>query len=128
MISNNFITNAGSRDLKDRIVELATRSLELRFLVGFFYFSGIRELYEGLKANPAVNIKVLVGLNVDSGNHGLIEYGQKRNQTNDEAAYDYFASLKTALNTEDFDNQEFYDQINYFIELVNSGRLVIRKL
>jgi hypothetical protein len=89
----NFITNSGSKDLKDRIVELTSRSLELRFLVGFFYFSGIRELYEGLKANPTVKIKVLVGLNVDAGNHGLIEYGEKRNQTNDEAAYGYFASL-----------------------------------
>ena len=127
MANNNFITNAGSKDLKNRIIELSTRSLELRFLVGFFYFSGIRELYEGLKSNPNVSIKVLVGLNVDSGNHGLIEYAEKRNQTNDEAAYDYFLSLKTALNTEDFDNQEFYNQINYFLELVNSGRLIIRK-
>ena len=127
MTKNNFITNAGSKDLKNRIIELTTRSLELRFLVGFFYFSGIRELYEGLKANPTVNVKVLVGLNVDAGSHGLIEYGEKRNQTNDEAAYDYFSSLKIALNTEDFDNQEFYTQINYFIELVNSGRLIIRK-
>jgi len=127
MSFNNFITNNGSKDLRDRIVELSSRSIELRFLVGFFFFSGIRELYEGLKDNPAVRIKVLVGMNVDVSNRGLIEYGENGNQTIDEAAYEYFASLKKALNTEEFDNQEFYDQINYFIELVKTERLVIRK-
>ena len=84
-------------------------------------------MYDGLKANPKVNVKVLVGLNVDVGNHGLVEYGEKRNQTNDEVAYDYFSSLKSVLNTEDFDNQEFYSQIEYFIEMVSSERLTIRK-
>lgn len=84
-------------------------------------------MYDGLKANPNVNVKVLVGLNVDVGNHGLVEYGEKRNQTNDEVAYDYFSSLKSVLNTEDFDNQEFYSQIEYFIEMVSSERLTIRK-
>lgn len=127
MTYKNFITNSGSKDLKNRIVELTRRSQELRFLVGFFYFSGIRELFEGLRANPTVKIKVLVGLNIDSGNYGLIEYGEKRNQTNDEAAHSYFSALRTALNDENFDNEEFYSQIDYFIELVRAGRLIIRK-
>jgi len=64
----NFITNTGSKNLKRRLIELIQKSDELKFLVGFFYFSGIRELYDGLKDNPDVNIKVLVGLNVDRTN------------------------------------------------------------
>jgi len=48
----NFITNAEGKDLKKRLIELVENSRELKFLVGFFYFSGIRELYEGLKNNP----------------------------------------------------------------------------
>ena len=51
---------------------------ELKFLVGFFYFSGIRELYEGIKSNPNIIIKVLVGLSVDHSNFGLIEFSVKR--------------------------------------------------
>jgi len=46
---SNFITNSNAKDLKKRLVELIQKSGELKFLVGFFYFSGIRELYNGLK-------------------------------------------------------------------------------
>ena len=41
----NFITNSGEKNLRKRIIELITKSKELKFLVAFFYFSGIRELY-----------------------------------------------------------------------------------
>ena len=47
---NNFITNNKAKSLKKRLVELIQKSKELKFLVGFFYFSGIRELYKGLKS------------------------------------------------------------------------------
>ncbi|MBI4687127.1 MAG: hypothetical protein HY756_05015 [Nitrospirae bacterium] len=80
----NFITNTGSKNLRKRLVELIRKSDELKFLVGFFYFSGIRELYEGLKDNPDVNIKVLVGLNVDKTNFGLLEFAEKDTQLSDE--------------------------------------------
>ncbi|GAB6183313.1 phospholipase D-like domain-containing protein [Thermodesulfovibrio hydrogeniphilus] len=50
----NFITNSGYKNLKKRLIDLIQKSEELKFLVGFFYFSGIRELYEGLKNNPNV--------------------------------------------------------------------------
>jgi hypothetical protein len=72
----NFITNEKTRDLKNRLIELVQKSEVLKFLVGFFYFSGIRELYQGLKANANTVIKVLVGLNVDRSNLGLIEYAE----------------------------------------------------
>ncbi|KKP92585.1 MAG: hypothetical protein UR98_C0023G0014 [Parcubacteria group bacterium GW2011_GWA1_36_12] len=68
----NFITNSENLDLKDRLLELIKKSEELKFLVGFFYFSGIRALYDGLKSNPNTVTKVLVGLNVDHSNFGLI--------------------------------------------------------
>ena len=74
----NYITNAEGKDLRQRLVELIKKSDSLRFLVGFFYFSGIRELYEGLKDNPNVSLNVLVGLNVDSTTHGLMEYGEQK--------------------------------------------------
>jgi len=58
----DFITNSKKSDLKKRLLELISKSEELKFLVGFFYFSGIRELYSALQANPDVSIKILVGL------------------------------------------------------------------
>ena len=124
---NNFITNSEPRDLKKRIIELIKKSDELKFLVGFFYFSGIRELYEGLKANPNVIIKVLVGLNVDRSNFGLIEFADNDQLSDEEKAYKFFESIKKSINHEHFDTQNFYEQVRYFIELIQSDRLIIRK-
>ena len=80
----NFITNHDAANLKNRLIELIRKSDELKFLVGFFYFSGIRELYEGLKEKPNINIKVLAGLNVDKTNFGLLEFADKDSQLSDE--------------------------------------------
>jgi HKD family nuclease len=59
MTDTTFITNEGNKKLKNRIAELIGHSKEMKFLVGFFYFSGIRELYTTLKNNPNVNLDVL---------------------------------------------------------------------
>ena len=48
---SNFITNTGNASLRTRLSVLIKESKELKFLVGFFYFSGISELIESLKAN-----------------------------------------------------------------------------
>ena len=39
-MADNFITNIGQSSLKERIHTLIKHSQELKFLVGFFYFSG----------------------------------------------------------------------------------------
>jgi len=64
-----FITNDANKILKQRLSELIGFSKALKFLVGFFYFAGIRELYEAIKNNPALKLYVLVGLNVDKINY-----------------------------------------------------------
>src|SRR3989337_1506768 len=124
----NFITNSESENLKKRLIELIQKSDGLKFLVGFFYFSGIRELYEGLKEKPDINIKILVGLNVDKTNFGLLEFADRDNQLSDEErCYKFRQSVKKSLNSEDFDTQELYRQVRYFIKLIGEGRLIIRK-
>ena len=91
----NFITNNENVDLKQRLIELIKKSDELKFLVGFFYFSGIKELYEGLINNPNVTVKVLVGLNVDKTNFGLLEYASEDNDSSDEEkSYKFLQSVK----------------------------------
>lgn len=124
----NFITNSGAANLKKRLIELIKQSDELKFLVGFFYFSGIRELYEGLKENPDVALKVLVGLNVDKATFGLTEFGDNESHLSDEErTYRFFRSIERSLNSEDFDTEEFYRQVKYFIKLIQDGKLIIRK-
>ena len=125
---SNFITNSGAKNLKKRLIELIGKSEELKFLVGFFYFSGIKELYDGLKDNPDVKIKVLVGLNVDSTNYGLLECADSDSSISDEEkCYQFFESIKKSINTKNFDKEGFYEQIKYFVTLIKDERLIIRK-
>ncbi len=65
MPANSFITNSQARTLKKRLDELIQHSKELKFLVGYFYFSGWQELYECLKSREDLTIKLLVGLDVE---------------------------------------------------------------
>jgi len=125
---SNFITNNEAKSLKKRLIELIRKSKELKFLVGFFYFSGVRELYKGLKENPNQKIKVLVGLNVDATNYGLTEFADMDKKISDEErTYKFFQSVKKSLNTETFDTKEFYEQVRFFIQLIRDDRLIIRK-
>jgi len=124
---NNFITNSDTENLKNRLLELMNKSKELKFLVGFFYFSGIRELYEGLKSNSDTVIKVLVGLNIDYSNFGLIEVSNNEQLSDEEKTYKFIESVKKSLNTDNFDTKEFYEQVKFFIELIQKNKLIIRK-
>lgn len=54
-MANNFITNNKQhKTLKGRLNTLISISDELKFLVGFFYFSGWKELFQSLKGNKEV--------------------------------------------------------------------------
>ena len=123
-----FITNEENKQLKQRIAELIKSSKELRFLVGFFYFSGIDELYEALKSNPSFQMDVLVGLNTDKTIHGLIEYPDpKKNITDRERVEKFFDSIAKSINSDEFDTREFYERVKFYLELIKSGKLRIRK-
>jgi len=129
---STFITNHGNKDLKRRLQELIEISRELKFLVGFFYFSGIKEFYETLKKLyderklSQEHIKILVGLNVDKGNYGLYEVA-----TNLKSKNEYFQALinsvKTAFTSQELDNQDIYEQAKFFVKLLEEKIIVIRK-
>jgi superfamily II DNA or RNA helicase/HKD family nuclease len=128
MADTTFITNESDKRLKNRISELIGHSKELKFLVGFFYFSGIRELYDSLKNNTNIQLDVLVGLNVDKTIHGLIEYGDNTRGLTDKEKFEQFlSSISKSINSDDFDNQVFYDQARFFIEAIKQDKLRIRK-
>jgi SNF2 family DNA or RNA helicase len=128
-MANNFITNAKERSLKSRIQTLIQHSRELKFLVGFFYFSGWRELYEALKERNDLTIKILVGLDTDLRLGQVLEVAEPdaANASQQELVGRFFASLRTALRDEALDTQEFYEQVAFFLRLLEEGRLQIRK-
>ena len=125
----NFITNAKQKTLKNRIQTLIQHSQELKFLVGFFYFSGWRELYQALKQREDLTIKILVGLDTDLRLGQVLEVANPdaANATQQELVGRFFVSLRTALQDEALDTQEFYEQVTFFLGLLESGRLQIRK-
>jgi len=124
---STFITNNETKILKERISSIIGFSKELKFLVGFFFFSGIRELYDAIKDNPNTKISVLVGLNVDKTIHGLLEYADSGNTTGSKHQEQFLQSVIKSLNTDEFDNPDFYEQAKFFIQAIVEDRLVIRK-
>ena len=64
-MSNNFITSKKQqKTLKGRLNNLISISDGLKFLVGYFYFSGWSDIYLSLQKNPQQKLKLLVGLQV----------------------------------------------------------------
>jgi superfamily II DNA or RNA helicase len=128
-MSNNFITNSGENaSLKKRLEKLITASQELKFLVGFFYFSGWQEIYKNLQKNETVTLKVLVGLQVDKYLSGIVEHGsQDITSSREEYFAQFMTSLGYAINNAEMDNEEFFNQVDFFVKLLEEKRLIIRK-
>ncbi len=126
---NNFITNSKETiSLKERLQKLISVSNELKFLVGFFYFSGWHEIYKNLQENNNLVLKILVGLQVDKYLSGIIEVENKDHSlSNEEHWTQYIKSLGYAINNAEMDNEEFYNQIEFFIKLIEDKRLIIKK-
>jgi superfamily II DNA or RNA helicase/HKD family nuclease len=124
-----LITNEKEKAaLKKRLVELIGYSDEMKFLIGFFYFSGLSELYQALKEKENPKLKILVGLNVDQHLGRLIEHeGDHDNKTKSEIANLYIESMKKSFNSKQFDTEEFYEQVHFFIEMIVNDSLIIKK-
>ena len=124
---SNFITNdKTSKNLKHRLLELIKASKELKFLVGFFYFSGWQEVYQALKQNPNVKLKILVGLQVEQLLTDIVEYQETRLSA-EGTLTKFVKSLSFALNNDSQDTEEFYKQVGFFVEMLENDRLIIRK-
>lgn len=129
-MAQNFITNTSQKSLKNRLNTLISISSELKFLVGFFYFSGWEELYKSLQENENIILKILVGLQVDQiiSKGYTFEHGYQDDHLSDDDRFgNFMKSLSLALNNDDKDNENFYNQIHFFVEMIETGRLIIRK-
>jgi len=79
--------------LKKRLEQLIHHSQELKFLVGFFYFSGWRELYQALKGRDDLTIKLLVGLDVDRTLDQVLELALPGDELSNDELADRFSLL-----------------------------------
>jgi hypothetical protein len=126
---NNFITNAeADATLKGRLTKLISASTELKYLVGFFYFSGWQEIYTSLQKNTEATLKILVGLQVDKHLSNMVEIEtNEENLSSDEQFTHFVQSLGKAINNSEMDNEEFYSQVEFFLNMLECGRLIIKK-
>jgi superfamily II DNA or RNA helicase len=129
-MSHNFITNnKQQKTLKGRLNTLISISDELKFLVGYFYFSGWSDIYLNLQKNPDQKLKILVGLHVCNVLGRAVEFEGEHDRefSRDEVFQKYLDSLGFALNNEEMDSEEFFNQVGFFIQMMEQGRLEIRK-
>ncbi len=128
-MAHNFITNnKQQKTLKGRLNTLINISEELKFLVGFFYFSGWKELHKSLMKNEKIQLKLLVGLQVDQLLGKMVEYGhQEKDLSQDDQFNQFISSLAYAINNEEMDTEDFYNQVEFFLNMLDQGRLMIRK-
>jgi len=126
---NNFITNnKNTKNLKSRINTLISISTELKFLVGFFYFSGWQEVYEALKSNNESRLKLLVGLQVDKYLFRTLEFGEEQPTFSQDDHFNAFmTSMHFALNNDEMDSEAFFNQVMFFVKMIENGRIEIRK-
>ncbi len=125
----NFITNAPQGSLQDRVQTLIDHSRELKFLVGFFYFSGWPALYQAVKGRDDLVMKILVGLDTDLHGGRVIEMAdaEAAHKSQTELVERFYASLRIGLRDEALDTEAAYQQITFFLRLLKEGRLQIRK-
>src|SRR5690625_4312450 len=128
-MANNFIANnSPQKTLSGRLNNIVKFSTELRWLVGFFYFSGWQEVYQNLKKNPEIRIRLLVGLQVGQHLSRIFEHdGQDVDLSSDDYFQDFMTSLGYAINNENQDTRAFYDQVHFFLDMIREERLIIRK-
>ena len=128
MASNLFITNK-EKKLGERLGELIGLSRELRVLVGFFYFSGIKALHEALTANKAIKLRILVGLEAEEHCGRVMEFVREATEAQGDRAIQtaYLKSLRESFRSKSLDKPSFYERAGCFLELLREGRLELRK-
>ncbi len=112
---------------KARLQDLLRNANEMKCLVGFFYFSGIKTLYDAIKSNPDLKLKILVGLEAEEHMGQIIEFAGKSNSDTTSSIEDYMASLKKVVSADCQDDKTFYERYSTFVQLLKENRLEIRK-
>ena len=101
-----FITNQngdGSKKLGERLGELMGHADRLDMLVGFFFFSGVKVLYDALKARAGMKMRVLVGMEAEMAMGNLVESLRKEGDNSANAIKDrFFESMRKIVGSSVF--------------------------
>lgn len=103
-MSKYFITNREGRTLSDIInLILPNKTESLEFLVGYFYFSGIEELYENLEDKK---MRILVGLEIESElqslTHNFNLFANKKRSSRQDIRHNNYDAIVKLFNETDY--------------------------
>lgn len=128
-MTNAFITNAEEKKLASRIKDLCASSDRFDMLVGYFYFSAIGSIADAMFADSSRKMRVLVGLEAESGTSDAIALGGEELQggSNEERRAAFYKSVETCLKNPALDKKAFFERLGLVIDWIRSGRLEIRK-
>jgi len=126
--SNHFITNSKESSLSNRMNNIMPSTDSLDFLVGYFYFSGIKEIYKNLDGKK---VNILVGLELQENlmeKTAEFDFLQKKNAVSIEDERNSF--YKSLVNM--FGKTGYFDGMNeeafkIYYNKIKDGTLTIRK-
>lgn len=125
---SKFITN------KDKLLSEVVKNIlpttdNLRFLVGYFYFSGFHNLVDKLKNK---DLKVLIGMDVEKGlskkARQYFEYSEDSNKSRKEIKENYYDNFVKFYNNDNFfDSKEKVEAFKVYLKKIKEGSLKIKK-
>jgi superfamily II DNA or RNA helicase len=129
------ITNIGENTLSARLKTILPNCDRIDALVGYFYFSGFRDLHEELKDKT---IRILVGMDIDKKIIEKISSFDDLNlddhavgtkiSTRSGARNEYIENFSKIFNDTDyFDNEESQKAFEIFLSKIKDGSLQIKK-
>lgn len=130
MSSKHFLFNDGESSLSSEIVRiLPNKAKSMDFLVGYFYFSGLKEIYEHIEGKP---MRILVGMEME---HDLLQrttefdfFAKNSNSSRQESKNKFYASLVELFNKSDyFESDSEAEAFRIYYQKIKEGTLEIRK-
>lgn len=130
MSSKHFLHNDGECSLSSEIARiLPSKAKSMDFLVGYFYFSGLKEIYEHIEGKP---MRILVGMEME---HDLLLrttefdfFAKHSNSSRQESKNKFYASLVELFNKSDyFESDAEAEAFRIYYQKIKEGTLEIRK-
>jgi len=129
------ITNTGANTLSNNLKNILPNCDKIDALVGYFYFSGFKDLYHELKDKQ---IRILVGMDIDKKIIDKISTLKDldldshiintKTSSRSGAKNDYIENFSKIFNDTDyFDNDESQKSFEIFLDKIRNGSLRIKK-
>ena len=123
MEDTSFIMNKGENTLAKRFETLLPLTESFDCLVGYFYVSGFHKLQESLE--KCENIRILIGMGIDSQTFKLIEDNEVTNISTAEYKNQRKKDLITEMNNSE-DSLKVEKGVKQFVDWLQAGKLEIR--